>query len=121
MSLIKKIGFLTAFIIPLLAILGFYLGGYWNYMAIVFVFLLIPIADWLIGQDPENMTDQEALIVSEQLYYRLITYIWTFFQFGFLIWGAYAIADSAMEPVALYGFCTQFFIGYWRYWYYCCA
>ena len=108
MSLIKKIGFLTAFIIPLLAILGFYLGGYWNYMAIVFVFLLIPIADWLIGQDPENMTDQEALIVSEQLYYRLITYIWTFFQFGFLIWGAYAIADSAMEPVALYGFVLSF-------------
>lgn len=108
MSFIKKIGFLTSFIIPLLAILGFYLGGYWNYMAIAFVFVIIPIADWLIGQDPENMTDQEALIVSEQLYYRLITYVWAVFQVGFLIWGAYAIAESAMEPLALIGFLLSF-------------
>lgn len=108
MSLIKKIGFLTAFIIPLLTVLGFYLGGYWNYLTVVFVFVFIPLADWLIGQDPENMTDDEALIVSEQFYYRLITYIWTFFQVLFLVWGAYAIASNAMDFRFLIGFVLSF-------------
>ncbi|MBO3698501.1 alkane 1-monooxygenase [Roseivirga sp. E12] len=108
MSFIKKAGFLTAFIIPLLAILGFYLGGYWNFMASVFVFVFIPLADWIIGKDPENMTDEKAILVSEQFYYRLITYIWTFFQLGFLMWGAFVIAESAMEPIFLIGFILSF-------------
>ena len=31
MSWIKRVGFLTAFIIPALTVLGFYLGDWWNY------------------------------------------------------------------------------------------
>ena len=96
MSLIKKIGFLTAFIIPGLVVLGFYLGGYWNFSALIFVFVLIPIADYFIGEDPDNVTDTEAAVLSEKFYYRLITYVWTFFQVAFLFWGAFVIAVSDM-------------------------
>lgn len=79
--------------------MGFYLGGYWNFSALGFVFVIIPMADYLIGEDPDNVEDAKAAILSEKFYYRLITYIWTFLQVAFLFWGAYVIAVSNMEPL----------------------
>lgn len=54
------------------------------------------------------MTDEKAILVSEQFYYRLITYIWTFFQLGFLVWGAFVIAESAMGTIPFIGFILSF-------------
>lgn len=108
MSLIKRIGFLTAFIIPSLVVVGYYLGGYWNFLTVGFVFLIIPLADYFIGEDPENIADDEAVLISEKLYYRLITYVWTFFQVVFLIWGIYVISISNLEPMVWFGFTFSF-------------
>lgn len=108
MSLLKRIGFLTAFIIPGLVILGFYLGGAWNFMTILFVFVLIPLADYLIGEDPENMEDSQARIVAEQFYYRLITYVWAIFQLMFLIWGVWVISITPLSIIEWIGFVISF-------------
>ena len=82
MSWIKRVGFLTAFIIPALTVLGYYLGGWWNYTTVIFVFLIIPMSDILIGKDPENMDGADALVISEQFYYRFIAYVWAIFRLG---------------------------------------
>lgn len=108
MSLVKKIGFLTAFIIPFLTILGFYLGGYWNYIAILFVFVVIPVIDYWVGEDPENLTETESLLIAEQFYYRFITYLWTYFQISFLFWGAYVIATTELQMHEWVGFVLSF-------------
>lgn len=93
MNWVKKIGFFTAFIVPSATIIGFYLGGGWNALAIGLVFILIPLADYIIGQDPENLSEDESLQIAEAYYYRLITFVWTFFQVGFLLWGSYVVAS----------------------------
>ena len=108
MSWIKRIGFLTAFIIPLLTIVGFYLGAWWNYATIFFVFIAIPLADGLIGEDPENMGDSEAIAISEQFYYRFITYIWAMFQFFFLVWACAMVASTSMRAYEWIGFVLSF-------------
>jgi len=108
MSWIKKIGFLTAFVIPGLTVTGFYLGGYWNYLTILFVFIIIPLADYLIGEDPENLSEDESLLIAEQFYYRFITFIWAFFQFGFLIWGAWVVATVYLSLTEWIGFVFSF-------------
>ncbi len=108
MSTLKRIGFFTAFIIPLLAVVGFYLGGGWNYLTVVFVFFFIPLVDFVIGEDPENMDDSEARIIAEKFYYRLITYIWAIFQFLFLCWGAWVVSTTALSPVEWVGFALSF-------------
>ncbi len=108
MSLIKRIGFLTAFIIPSLVIIGFYLGGWWNYLTVGFVFIIIPLLDYLIGEDPENMDDANAMIVSEKFYYRLITFIWTYFQIAFVMWGCYVISVSELVLNEWIGFVMSF-------------
>jgi alkane 1-monooxygenase len=108
MSPLKRIGFFTAFIIPTLTILGFYGGGAWNYLAVVFVFFVIPLADFLIGEDPENMDESEARAISEKFYYRLITYIWAVFQLLFLFWGAWVVSTHSMNTVEWIGFLLSF-------------
>lgn len=104
MSWVKRVGFLTAFIIPLLTVVGFYIGGWWNFLTVGFVFVVIPLADSLIGEDPENMTEDEALIISEQKYYRLITYAWALFQLVFLLWTSAMIASNELTWFEWVGF-----------------
>lgn len=91
MTLVKNIGFFSALILVLLLILGYQLGSWWNLITLAFVFLIIPFVDYMIGKDPENISNQEAKIISEELYYRFITYLWTYVQLGVVIFGAYAV------------------------------
>lgn len=106
--MIKKLGFLTAFVIPALTIVGFYLGGYWNYLTVLFVFVIIPLADFLIGEDPENLSADESRKIAEQFYYRFITFIWTYFQFGFLLWGVWVISTVSIDLSEWIGFTISF-------------
>lgn len=108
MSWLKKVGFLTAFIIPALTVLGFYLGGYWNTITIIFVFVIIPLADYLIGEDPENLSDDESILIAEDFYYRFITFIWTFFQIGFVVWATWMVATKPLSATEWFAFTFSF-------------
>lgn len=108
MSIWKKIGFFCAFIIPALVVGGYYLGGSWNFSALVFVFVLIPIFDELIGKDPENIDEKVVPIISEELYYRFILYAWTYVQLAFLFWGCYVVSQKNMTVVEYIGFMLGF-------------
>lgn len=92
MSIIKKIGFFSALILVLSLVLGYWLDGWWNFISLAFIFIVIPIIDHLIGKDSENIPDHEIKIISEELYYRFITYLWTYIQVGIIIFGAYAVS-----------------------------
>lgn len=92
MEVLKKIGFFTAFILPTLVITGCYLGGWWNYLAIFFSFLVIPLIDQAIGIDTHNVPVDKIKVKEEEYFYRFVTYIWTFVQLAFVLWGCYAIA-----------------------------
>jgi alkane 1-monooxygenase len=100
MKILKKTGFFTAFILPAMVICGYYLGGWWNYLPLVFVFVIIPLIDYLIGLDTTNPDDAEAKIIGEEFYYRFITYVWTFVQLGFVVWSAYAITTGVINTVS---------------------
>jgi alkane 1-monooxygenase len=92
MHFLKKLGFFTAFIIPALVVTGYYLDGWWNYLAIVFAFLIIPLIDQQLGIDTSNVPESEAKFKGEAFYYRFVTYVWTYLQLGFVFWGCYVIA-----------------------------
>jgi alkane 1-monooxygenase len=98
-KLLHKLGFFTAFIIPALVIIGFYADGYWNYLPIIFSFFLIPMLDQQLGVDTSNVLEAEAKLKGEAFYYRFVTFIWTFVQIGFTIWGAYAAASGRLNSV----------------------
>ncbi|MCS7019079.1 MAG: alkane 1-monooxygenase [Cytophagales bacterium] len=104
MKTAKKVGFFSAFIIPTLVIAGFYAGGWWNYAAAIFVFVLIPLIDLQVGLDDENVPDSQVKIVSEAFYYRFITYLWSYFQIAFVLWALWQIAVYPFTAAELIGF-----------------
>ncbi|HEY0741496.1 MAG TPA: alkane 1-monooxygenase [Chryseosolibacter sp.] len=95
----KKLAFFTAFIIPSLVVAGFYLDDYWNFLAIVFSFLLIPLIDQSLGTDTSNVAADEAKIVGEEFYYRFVTYVWTYVQIAFVGWAAYAVTTGKLNSI----------------------
>lgn len=109
MNFFKKLGFFTAFIIPSLVVTGYYLDGWWNYLAIVFSFILIPLIDQQLGIDTSNPTESEVKIKGEEFYYRFVTYVWTYVQIAFVVWGCYAVATGVINtPFEWVGFTLSF-------------
>ena len=105
----KKIGFFSAFILPTLVVLGCYLGGAWNYMTLFFSLVIISIVDKAVGVDTSNLTKTESSLVSNELHYRFVTYIWTFVQMSFLVWGTFVISKNLVSSTFEWiGFCIGF-------------
>src|SRR6478609_5928919 len=94
--ILRKIGFFTAFIIPALVIIGFYIGGYGNFLTVIFSFLFIPLIDQLLGIDTSNVPKAEVSQKEDEFFYRFVTYCWTFIQFAFLLWGCYAVISGRL-------------------------
>ena len=109
MNLLKKLGFFTAFILPALVVTGYYLDGGWNFLAIVFSFILLPLIDQYTGIDTSNDSESVAKIKGEEFYYRFVTYVWTYFQIGFVLWGCYIIGTGNINTtIEWIGFVISF-------------
>jgi alkane 1-monooxygenase len=96
MNHLKKLGFFSAFIIPSLVVAGYNMGGGWIWLSVVFVFLVIPLIDYLLGLDTVNTPTAEQKVVGEEFYYRFVTYVWVFVQFAFFVWGGWAISSGGL-------------------------
>ncbi len=105
MRVLRFIGFLAALLMPACLVAGVYLGGWYNFSALVFSFVMIPAIDQLIGLDTSNVSPQEEKKVSEVFYYRFVTYLWTYLQVGLLGWAAYIVAQGYLQtPTEWLGF-----------------
>lgn len=94
---LKKLRFFYAFEVPALVLLGFYLGGWWNFLALGFAFILLPIVDQWIGINTENVDEKEVKVIGEAFYYRFVTYVWVYVQLAMVIWGVYVVSTGALH------------------------
>ncbi|MDO9553988.1 alkane 1-monooxygenase [Rhodonellum sp.] len=97
MKQFKKIGFYSAFILPILLVAGFYLGGLNLLLIHGFVFMVVPLMDFLISKDKANLPANEISPASKARFYRLVTYFWVFVQVGILVWGFYVVSQFSMS------------------------
>ena len=93
----RLIGFLAALLIPACLLMGVYLGGWYNFLALAFSFVMIPAIDQLTGLDTSNVSPQEEKHVSDVFYYRFITYLWTYLQVAMLFWAADVVASGRVQ------------------------
>lgn len=104
MTSLKKIGFFSALILPLLLILGAYLGGPNLFLIHCFVFILVPVMDFIITKDQDNVPIEAVSQVTQETFYKLITFFWVYVQFGILIWGFYFVSVSDFSWWEFLGF-----------------
>lgn len=97
MNTIKRIGFFSALILPVLLVLGYYLGGGWMFSVHVFSFVLVPLLDYLVSKDKSNVPKEAVSRMIKIRFYRWITYGWVYVQLALLGWCFFVVA---MHPLA---------------------
>lgn len=100
----KKIGFFSALILPALLVTGFYLGGPFQWMIHSFVFLLVPLMDFLIQKDTANIPTGEVSSATKERFYRLITFFWVYIQLAVLIWGFHVVSSYSLSLIQWFAF-----------------
>ena len=99
MRILYKFGYLSAFLLPLIAVLSWYGGWAYNYLTAAFVFLFITLIDYFVGLDTRNIPKEKTDEVSHEMYYRFITYSWVFVQIAFVVWGCFVIGATPHLPL----------------------
>lgn len=90
----KKIGFLSAWILPVLLFVGLSFGGAYLGLIHIFVFLVIPFMDYWVSLDKENVPKEAVSKVAQDQFYRFMTFAWFFIQMGLLFWVFWKVAIS---------------------------
>ena len=70
------------------------------------MFLLVPVVDIVMGLDTSNVPNQSKPLVSEEFYYRFVTYIWVFVQFGMFAWACMIFSARGLTTPLEWGACT---------------
>lgn len=104
MSFGKKLTFLLCFVLPVVTVIGYKLGGWFNFAVPILVFGILPLLDMAIGLDPENIDESQVEDIQNDKYFRYVTYAWSFLQVGFVIWAVYLVATVSMTTLEYIGF-----------------
>lgn len=103
---LKKIGFFSALILPALLVLGYELGGANLWLIHGFVFVLVPLMDFLINRDTTNLPKDSVSKVSKIYFYKLVTFIWVYVQLAVLFWGFYVVSSADLRLLDWLAFTT---------------
>ncbi len=97
MSFARAIGFYIALILPVLLLLGYLLDGLFNFTTVAFVFIAIPILDFIGGKSKNNIDGDNAKLLSGRFYFKAILYLWVYLQIIVVIFGAYAVSVGKVD------------------------
>ncbi|MCS6809559.1 MAG: alkane 1-monooxygenase [Bacteroidota bacterium] len=80
-------------------VLGYMLGGFWNFLTPLVVFGIVPLLDMVIGRDSRNYSAEEYEQLEQRFSFRSVTLLYTGVQLAMIIWGAYVIGVQP-KPLA---------------------
>ena len=78
-------------------------GLFW-WFGPIFVFVIVPVVDLVVGRDGENPPEEMLRRLEENRYYRWVTYAFLPVQYAAFIWSCWALAEmdlSVSERVGL--------------------
>ena len=96
----KALGFTLVFAVPAQMPLAAWLGaqtGWPNAMAwypLVFLFVLLPAADYLLGHDPANVSPEAERATALHPWFRALTLLALPVQVGLLAWSGWWFAHA---------------------------
>ena len=95
-------------LLPALSLAFVATGIFWNMPALfwgepVLMYMVIPLADWLIGTDRTNPPEGAVARLETSFYYQGIIYSYVPIQYAVTILGAWAAVHGGLSAVALIG------------------
>lgn len=95
--------YLWAYSIPVVGVLGIYLGGIWSYSALIFAFVMIPIMELLLPIDQRNY-DKETIIEREKnKFFDVLLYLNVPIVYGALFFSLYKITQTNLAAFEIIG------------------
>ncbi len=86
---LRDLKYLIAYLAPLSAFIGLYLGGWWSFGAIYIGFLIVPLFEFFLPQSKENFPAEEEALRQQIAFFDYILYLhvpitftllWYFFE-----------------------------------------
>ncbi|MBZ0326572.1 MAG: alkane 1-monooxygenase [Altibacter sp.] len=99
----KDLKYLVAYSIPVAAIIGLVLRSYWTYFTPVFAFVLVPILEIIMPQDPNNLSEVEATSRAKNLFFDILLYLNLPLVYGILLWFLWSISWAEYNTSELIG------------------
>ena len=80
----KDLKYLFAYTVPISVYISFISTGIWTYSAIFYVFLLIPLLDFLFGETEKNLSNNDASYLNKKWIFDIMLYFNVPIIFGLL-------------------------------------
>lgn len=106
MSKQKKLAFLFVYLLFPLPIIGLMLSGWYNFLAIVIIFTLVPLVDVFI-HDTVNPSQDEEKILARQSYFKYVTYLYIPVHLFLILFGLYSVTHYPLNWYEWLGFTTS--------------
>lgn len=82
--------------LPLQIVIGYLIE--FNYLSLVISFSLIPILDFLLGENRNSLSLEKEALLQEDWFYPIIPRLWVPVQLGIFVWGAYVVTYAGLPP-----------------------
>ena len=101
--MIKDLKYLMSYSIALFAFIGISLGGFYNYLAVVFTFVFIPVLEIIVRKSDEKYTDEEKKNRNLDPFFDLLLYLNIPIVFGIFFFSLekLALASSVYDIIGI--------------------
>lgn len=101
--MIKDLKYLMSYSIALFAFIGISLGGFYNYLAVIFTFVFIPVLEIIVRKSNEKYTDEEKKNRNLDPFFDLLLYLNIPIVFGIFFFSLekLALASSVYDIIGI--------------------
>lgn len=99
----KDLKYLTAYSIPIVAIISLNLRGSWAFFTPVFAFVLIPIIEVILPVNADNLSPEEAESKKHNLFFDLLLYLNLPVVYGIVGWYLWSLTWAGYSTSELIG------------------
>jgi alkane 1-monooxygenase len=104
----KRYFWLLGLLVPALPFIGWALvaatglGVFW-YAGPLFLFVVVPLVDLVVGLDPNNPPEDVVAQLDNDRYYRWVVYLYLPIQYASMVWGAWMLSRDTLSVSAKIG------------------
>jgi alkane 1-monooxygenase len=99
----QTLPFYLIYLMPAATLVGYRLGGAWNFLTALIIFVSVPLIDLVVGADKRNPTPAEEAAIADAFRFKAPTWFCAPTQIGLMLWGAYILTHRVLTPVEAVG------------------
>jgi len=92
----KVLAYSSIYIFPILVLIGFYLGGLFNFTTVIVAYFFVPFLDTLLGPSQKNLDPDEEKAIAKARVYRVLTYGAAPVIVALVLWSCWVVSHYSL-------------------------